>query len=108
VLAYQTDYYNQLLAAAKEKKDVAAITQNYVDRLVQYVKDNPKNDDVPDAMLQIVLVYGSQGKAVEAGAWRDKLLKEFPASSAAKAVQEAGKGVRLHFKAPEEGKPRKN
>jgi hypothetical protein len=27
-------------------------------------------------MRQIVLVYESQGKTVEAGAWRDKLLKE--------------------------------
>jgi hypothetical protein len=39
--------------------------------------------DVPDAMLQIVMVYESQGNTVEANAWRYKLLKEHPNSSAA-------------------------
>jgi hypothetical protein len=42
------------------------------------VKTNPKSQDVPDAMRQIILVYESQGKTVEAGAWRDKLRKEHP------------------------------
>jgi hypothetical protein len=57
------------------------------DRLAQYVKDHPKNDDAPDAMLQIIRVYESQGKGVEAGAWRGKLVKEHPNSAAAKTVK---------------------
>src|SRR5207245_820110 len=84
IAGLQEDFYKQVLAAAKEKKDVATITQNYLDRLMDYVKTNPQADDVPDAMLQISLVYRSQGKAVEADAWRDKLKKEHPKSSAAK------------------------
>ena len=91
--AIQGDFYKALLAAQQEKKDVATITQNYLDRLLQYAKDHPKNDDVPDAMLQISLVYRSQGKAVEADAWRDKLLKEHPQSPAAKTAKEAHTGV---------------
>jgi hypothetical protein len=73
----QKDFYKELLAA-KEKGDVAKITQAYLDRLINFVKTNPKSQDIPDAMRQITFVYESQGKTVEAGAWRDKLLKEHP------------------------------
>ena len=83
---FQTQYYRQLLAT-KEQGEVAKITQNYLDRLGKYVKDHPKNDDAPDAVLQILRVYESQGKTVEANAWREKLLKEHPASAAAKAAK---------------------
>lgn len=86
--ALQEGFYKQLLAAAKEKKDVAAITQNHLDRLMEYVKKNPKAEDIPDAMLQISVIYRSQGKTVEADAWREKLRKEHPKSSAAKTAQD--------------------
>ena len=66
---------------------MARVTQAYLDRLTRYVKDHPKNEDVPQAMLHIIRVYESQGKAVEAGGWRDKLLKEHPESAAARAVK---------------------
>jgi hypothetical protein len=33
-------------------------------------------------MRQIVYVYESQGKSTEAGAWRDRLRKEHPKTSA--------------------------
>jgi RNA polymerase sigma factor (sigma-70 family) len=84
----QEEYYKQILAAAKEKKDVANITQGYLDRLLDYVKSHPKAEDVADAMLHISLVYRSQGKTVEADAWRDKLRKEHPQSRAAQMVQQ--------------------
>jgi hypothetical protein len=83
-----TDYYRQL-QSAKEKGDVAAITQTYLDKLMKYVKEHPKSPDAVDAMLQIVLVYTSQGKTVEAEAWQAKLLKEHPDSPAAKRVKDA-------------------
>jgi RNA polymerase sigma factor (sigma-70 family) len=76
----QKDFYKEL-QAAKEKVDVAKITQAYLDRLVDHVKTHPKNPDTPDAIRQIALVYESQGKTVEAGAWRDKLKKEYPKTS---------------------------
>jgi len=84
----QSELFKDLNAAAKDKKEVAAITQKYLDQLQQYVKEHPQNDDVADAMQQISLIYRSQGKAVEADAWREKLLKEHPQSPAAKAVQQ--------------------
>lgn len=90
----QADFYKQMLTATKDKKDVAAIAQNYLDRLMRYLKEHPKNDDVPDAMLQIVLVYGSQGKTVEAEAWRAKLLKEHPKSNAARTARETQTSAR--------------
>jgi RNA polymerase sigma factor (sigma-70 family) len=73
----QKDFYKEL-QAAKEKADIAKITQKYQDRLIEFVKAHPKNQDAPDAIRQIALVYESQGKTVEAGAWRDKLKKEYP------------------------------
>ncbi len=88
VALIQSDYFKQVLAVTKDKKEVEAITQNFLDRLMQYVKAHPKNDDVPDAMLHISFVYRSQGKNVEADAWRAKLLKEHPSSPAAKTAQE--------------------
>jgi RNA polymerase sigma factor (sigma-70 family) len=84
----QSDLFKDLYAAAKDKKEVAAITQKYLDQLQQYVKDHPQNDDIADAMQQISLIYRSQGKTVEADAWRAKLLKEHPQSPAAKAAQQ--------------------
>lgn len=80
----QQAFYKQL-HAAKEKGDVAKITQAYLDRLIDFVKTHPKSQDAPDAMRQIVFVYESQGKTVEAGAWRDKSLKEYPKTSSGAA-----------------------
>jgi RNA polymerase sigma factor (sigma-70 family) len=71
----QRKFYTEVLAAAN-KGDVARITQAYLDGMIDYVTTNPKSQDVPDAMRQIIFVYESQGKIVEAGAWRDKLLQQ--------------------------------
>ena len=71
----QQEFYKQL-HAAEDKGDVAKISQAYLDRLVDFVKTNPKSQDVPGAMEQIILMYQSQGKVVDADAWRAKLLKE--------------------------------
>jgi len=86
VATLQRDFYKDVLVA-KEKDAVANLTQSYLNRLQQYVKDHPKREDVPEAMLQIIFVYESQGKMVEAGAWREKLRKEYPGSAAAKAAK---------------------
>ncbi|MCI0640267.1 MAG: sigma-70 family RNA polymerase sigma factor [Gemmataceae bacterium] len=79
----QNNFYSSLLAPAKEKKQLATIVRNYQDALLQFIKDYPKNSDLPDAMLLIEMVYRSQGKTVEADAWGQKLEKEYPSSNAA-------------------------
>jgi RNA polymerase sigma factor (sigma-70 family) len=84
VTKLQRVFFDSVLAAAKEKKDVSAVTQSYLDSLIKYIKDHSKAGDVPDAMLQIELVYRALGKAVEANAWGEKLKKEYPNSPAAK------------------------
>jgi hypothetical protein len=53
-----------------------------LDRLVDHVKTNPKSQVASDAIRQIVFVYESQGKTVEAAAWRDKLLGDDPKANA--------------------------
>jgi RNA polymerase sigma factor (sigma-70 family) len=76
----QKEFYKEL-QAAKDKGDVARITQTYLDGLIELVKANPQGPEAPDAMRQIVFVYESQGKTVEADAWREKLRKEHPKAS---------------------------
>lgn len=88
LVTLQGELFKDLQAVAKDKKEVASITQKYLDQLQEYVKAHPKNDDVADAMHQISIIYRSQGKTVEADAWRDKLKKEHPQSPAAKALQQ--------------------
>jgi hypothetical protein len=78
----QIQIYKEL-HAAKEKGhdsagDVAKIAQAHLDRLIAFVNTAPKSRAVPAAMRQIVWVYDFQGKTVEAGAWRDRLKKEYP------------------------------
>jgi hypothetical protein len=72
-------------AAAKDKKAVAAAAQEYVDALTKYVKDQPKASDVPDAILQIEMVYRALGKNVEAQAWGEKLQREYPDNPATRS-----------------------
>src|SRR5262249_31164710 len=83
----QTRFYADLVVVSKETGEVEKITQMYLDRLKQYVKEHPNNDDVPDAMVQIIRVYESQGSREQAGTWRDRLLKEHPQSTAAKRLR---------------------
>ncbi len=73
----QKEFYKEL-QSAKDKADIARITQSYLDRLIGFLKDHPKSQEAPDVIRQIVLVYESQGKTVEADAWRAKLPKEAP------------------------------
>jgi RNA polymerase sigma factor (sigma-70 family) len=82
----QGEFYKGL-QTVKDKAEVAKITQTYLDRLIGYLKAHPNNKDAPDAIRQIVLVYESQGKTVEANAWRARLPKE-----GEKARTESSKG----------------
>jgi len=83
----QNSFFRSIIAAGKEKKDVSRLTQNYLDSLIKYIQDQPKAGDVPDAILQIELVYRALGKTVEANAWAEKLRKEHPNSPPAKNRQ---------------------
>ena len=66
--ALQKKFFKELPTAA-DKGDVGRITEAYLDWLIDYVKTNPRSKDNPDAMRQIVIVYESKDKTVEAGAW---------------------------------------
>jgi RNA polymerase sigma factor (sigma-70 family) len=95
----QKEFYKEL-HTAKEKGDIAKVTQAYLDRLIDFVRTNPKSQDASDAMRQIVLVYESQGKTVEAGAWRDKMLKEHPRTSSGTAPKVIDKEGQSKAKLP--------
>jgi RNA polymerase sigma factor (sigma-70 family) len=87
VSSLQNTFFRSIIAAGKEKKDMSALTQNYLDSLIKYIQDQPKASDVPDAILQIELVYRALGKTVEANAWAEKLRKQHPNSPPAKNRQ---------------------
>jgi RNA polymerase sigma factor (sigma-70 family) len=97
VARFQNEFVQAVASAAKEKKELAGLTQRYLEQLLEYVKAHPKNQDIPEAMRQIALVYRSLGKTVEADAWRDKLRKEHPDSPAAKRVQTGQTGDSFWF-----------
>jgi hypothetical protein len=63
----------------------------YLDRLVDLVKTNPRSESIPDAIRQIVFVYESQGKTVEAAAWREKLKIEHTNTAPASIQSNPGK-----------------
>lgn len=96
----QREFYKDL-HAAKEKADVAKITQSYLDRLIIYVKANPKSRDIPDAIRQIVFVYEAQGKTVEAGAWRVRYLNERPKASSGTAPKVVDQEPQSKAKSPD-------
>jgi RNA polymerase sigma factor (sigma-70 family) len=81
--ALQKEFYKEL-QTAKDKADVARITQTHLNRLNEFLKANPDSQDAPEVIRQIVLLYESQGKTVEADAWRAKLPKEGPKVHSAK------------------------
>jgi hypothetical protein len=66
------------LQTAKTRGDVAKLTQTYLDGLCEYLKVHPDGRDAAEAIRQIVLIYESQGKSVEADAWRAKLPRDTP------------------------------
>src|SRR5262249_39047393 len=71
----QRKFYAEL-CAAKDPGDVARITQTFLDGMIDHAMTEPKAPDVPDTMRQIIFVYESRGKTVEAAAWRDRLVRE--------------------------------
>jgi hypothetical protein len=87
----QQAFYKEL-HAAKEKGDVAKITQKHLDSVIDLVKSGPKSQGVADAMQQIAFIYESQGKTVEAAAWREKLLKEYPKTASGKVIDKSATG----------------
>jgi RNA polymerase sigma factor (sigma-70 family) len=92
LMSLQGKFLNSI-TAAKDKKEVTAITHDYLDALTKHISDHPKASDVPDGMLQVEMVYRSLGKIVEAEAWGQRLEKEHPNSPAAqkrKGLRESG------------------
>ena len=69
----------------RRKQTLQRSLQSYLDRLNGFLKAHPDSPDAPEAIRQIVLVYESQSKTVEADAWRAKVPKE-------KARLQSGKG----------------
>ncbi len=72
--ALQKTFYSRL-QSANGKAEVATITQSYLDGLIGFLKSHPASPDAPAAIRQVILLYESQGKTVEADAWRAKLPK---------------------------------
>jgi hypothetical protein len=92
----QADYSAKL---GNSPKDFSKVQQEWLEKLTGFVRDYPKADDTPDAMLQLGMVCEFLGKDVEAKNWYGRLAKEF--ASKPQAAKAAGANRRLGL----EGKP---
>lgn len=100
VISLQGKFF-KAVAAAKDPAGVAKVSHDYLDSLSKYIKEHAKANDVPDAMLQMEMVYRSLGKNVEANAWGEKLRQEFPKSAAAQSRPASFEGRFIIQLAPE-------
>ena len=70
----QKEFFKDVQAASG-KAEVAKVAQAYLEGLQSYLKTHPGGTESADVMRQIMLLYESQGKKVEAEAWRERLKK---------------------------------
>jgi hypothetical protein len=98
----QADYSNRL-GGSKDK--IEKVQQEWLERLTKFVRDFPKAEDVPDAMLQAGMVAEFLSKEIDAKNWYSQLATQFadkPQAAKAKgAVERLGlEGQVLHLSGP--------
>jgi hypothetical protein len=93
----QADYSRKL--SSGNSKDFEKVQKEWVATLTVFVKDYPRAEDTPDAMLQLGMVSEFLGKDVEARNWYATLAKNFP--NTAQAPKAVGAARRLGL----EGQP---
>jgi hypothetical protein len=70
----QADYAARL---GSRKDEFTKVQQEWLERLTKFVKDFPRAEDTPDAMLQAGMVAEFLGKDVEAKNWYTQLASQF-------------------------------
>ncbi len=68
------------LAADSSGRGFEKVQKAYLDDLAAFVKDYPRAEDAPDAMLQLGMTSELLGKEVEAKNWYTALARNFPAT----------------------------
>jgi hypothetical protein len=92
----QADYSKKLEG---DPKTFEKVQKEWVATLTTFVKDYPKAEDTPDAMLQLGMVSEFLGKDVEAKNWYAGLARNFPDKPQAPKAQGAARRLDM------EGKP---
>ncbi len=72
----QAEYSARL--SQKDIKDFSEIQKDWMTKLTAYVKEYPKGEDTPDAILQLGMACEFLGKEVEAKNWYTNLARNFP------------------------------
>jgi thiol-disulfide isomerase/thioredoxin len=67
--------YSMALQDPEAEDDFAAIQEQRVADLKDFVEQHPKSDDTPEAMLQVAIVEEFAGNEKEAVEWYDEILK---------------------------------
>jgi hypothetical protein len=93
----QADYSSKLGAA--KSQDFNKVQQEWLEKLTGFVKDYPKAEDTPDAMLQLGMVCEFLAKEVEAKNWYATLARSF--ADKPQGAKGAGSVKRLEL----EGRP---
>ena len=85
--------------------DFGGIQEKWLATLKEFIRDYPKSDDVPDALMQLALAQEFAGKTADASALYGRILREFPTSPFSKKATGAqtrlnsvGKTIQLRGK----------
>ncbi len=87
--------YTVDLQKAKDEQR-ADVQKAWLKALEDFIGDYPSAEDAPDAMLQLAMNDEFMGKTKEASEWYQRIVKEKPASAAAKKAN--GASTRLSLK----------
>jgi hypothetical protein len=87
----QADYATKLANAGE--KEFNDVQKGWMEKLTAFVKDYPKAEDAPDAMLQLGMVCEFLGKEVEAKNWYSQLATSY--KDKPQSAKAAGAALRL-------------
>ncbi len=76
------------------EKDITKVQKDWLEKLAAFVKDYPRSEDTPDALMQLGMVNELMGEEGPAKKWYELMVKEFPnhpqARKAAGAIRRLG------------------
>ncbi|GIW81753.1 MAG: thioredoxin [Gemmatales bacterium] len=70
--------YARALSQVKDPKDYPTVQSNWITRLTQFVKEYPKTEETPEALMQLGMVNEFINKETEAKNWYARLVRDFP------------------------------
>lgn len=99
-VTYQRIFAEYTVDLQKAKAEARSeVMQEWLKGLETFIKEYPDAEDVPDAMLHLAMNDEFMGKAKEAKAWYEQIVKEYEKSAAANKARGAITRINLKGKA---------